>query len=91
MGPLFLCALNDSRTVELMVNADGNIWQERLGEKMRCIGTMRMAQAEAVIKTVAGYHGKEITHSQPMLEGELPLDGSRLPPSCLPSCPPPHS
>jgi len=78
MGPLLLTALNDPRTVELMLNADGRIWQERLGEKMMCIGTMRVAQSEAIIKTVAGYHGKEITHSKPILEGELPLDGSRF-------------
>jgi type IV secretion system protein TrbB len=78
MGPLLLTALNDPRTVELMLNADGKLWQERLGEKMICIGTMRVAQAEAIIKTVAGYHSKEITHSKPILEGELPLDGSRF-------------
>jgi P-type conjugative transfer ATPase TrbB len=78
MGPLLLTALNDPRTVELMLNADGRLWQERLGEKMTCIGSLRVAQAEAIIKTVAGYHGKEITHSRPILEGELPLDGSRF-------------
>lgn len=78
MGPLLLSALNDPRTVELMLNADGRLWQECLGEKMMCIGTMRAAQAEAIIKTVAGYHSKEITHSNPMIEGEFPLDGSRF-------------
>ncbi len=78
MGQLLMTALNDPRTVELMLNADGKLWQERLGEKMSCIGTMRAAQAEAIIKTVAGYHSKEITHSKPILEGELPLDGSRF-------------
>lgn len=78
MGPLLLGALHDPRTAELMVNADGKLWQERLGESMQCIGMLRSAQAEAVIKTVAGYHGKEITRSKPIIEGELPLDGSRF-------------
>jgi P-type conjugative transfer ATPase TrbB len=78
MGPLLVTALNDPRTVELMLNADGKLWQERLGEPMMCIGSIRVAQAEAIIKTVAGYHGKEITHFKPILEGELPLDGSRF-------------
>jgi type IV secretion system protein VirB11 len=42
-------ALNDPKTVEIMLNADGKLWQERLGEKMQCIGVMRVAQAlEAV-------------------------------------------
>lgn len=78
MGPLLMAALNDPRTVEIMLNADGKLWQERLGERMKCIGTLRVAQAEAVIKTIAGYHGKEITRGKPILECELPLDGSRF-------------
>ena len=78
MGPLLLGALNDPRTVELMLNADGRLWQERLGEKMQCIGALRTAQSEAIIKTIAGYHGKEITRGKPVLEGEFPLDGSRF-------------
>src|SRR5215217_1287601 len=78
MGPLLLSALNDPGTVEIMLNADGRLWQERLGEKMTCIGTLRVAQAEAIIKTVAGYHGKQVTRFKPTLEGELPLDGSRF-------------
>jgi type IV secretion system protein VirB11 len=61
-----------------MLNADGRLWQERLGETMQCIGTLRIAQTEAIIKTVAGYHGKEITRGKPILEGEFPLDGSRF-------------
>jgi P-type conjugative transfer ATPase TrbB len=78
MGPLLMAALNDPKTIEIMLNADGNLWQERLGEGMKCIGTLRPAQGEAIIKTVAGYHGKEITRTKPLIEGELPLDGSRF-------------
>lgn len=78
MGPLLLTALHDPRTVEVMLNADGKLWQERLGEPMICIGSLRAPQAEAIIKTVAGYHGKEITRARPLVEGELPLDGSRF-------------
>lgn len=78
MGPVLLAALNDPRTVEIMLNADGKLWQERLGEPMKCIASIRMAQAQAIIETVAGYHGKEVTRQKPILEGELPLDGSRF-------------
>lgn len=78
MGAEFLAALNDPKTVEIMLNADGKIWQERLGEPMACIGTMRVAQAQAIIETIAGYHGKEVTRQKPILEGEWPLDGSRF-------------
>jgi type IV secretion system protein VirB11 len=75
---VFMDAFNDPKTVEIMLNADGSLWQERLGECMRRIGHMRSSQAEAVIKTVAGFYGKEITRSKPVLESEFPLDGSRF-------------
>lgn len=78
IGPLIEDGLNDPKTVEIMLNADGKLWQERLGEKMHCIGNLSEARAEAIIKTVAGIHGKEITRLNPAIEGELPLDGSRF-------------
>lgn len=78
LGPLIIDALNDPKTVEVMLNADGKLWQERLGEKMRCIGTLSANHGEAIIKTIAGYHGKEVTRLKPILEGEFPLDGSRF-------------
>ncbi|MGV7209311.1 P-type conjugative transfer ATPase TrbB [Oxalobacteraceae bacterium A2-2] len=78
MGPVLLAALHDPRTVEIMLNADGRLWQERLGETMRCIGALRAAQGEAVIRTVASCLGKAVTATMPIVEGELPLDGSRF-------------
>ncbi|HAU0909222.1 TPA: P-type conjugative transfer ATPase TrbB [Legionella pneumophila] len=78
LGGLIERALNDPKTVEIMLNADGRLWQERLGETMRCIGNINEVRAESIIKTVAGFHGKEVTRFKPMLEGELPLDGSRF-------------
>ncbi len=82
-----LSALQDPETVEIMVNADGRIWQEKLGKKIQHIGIIQAAQVEAVIKTVAGFHGKEVNRFNPMIEGEFPLDNSRfagqLPPHCF--------
>src|SRR5690606_14622577 len=78
MGSLLVAALGDPKTVEIMVNADGRIWQEKLGESMACIGNLRPAQTEAIIKTVAGYHSKEVTRLKPIIEGEFPLDNSRF-------------
>ena len=78
LGSLIIDALSDPKTVEVMLNADGNVWQERLGEPMCCIGTLSAHRAEAAIKTIAGYHGKEVTRLKPILEGEFPLDGSRF-------------
>lgn len=78
LGPVIGMALADSETVEVALNPNGTLWQQRLGEPMKCIGTMSPSRAEAVIKTVAGFHGKEVTRFKPLLEGELPLDGSRF-------------
>jgi type IV secretion system protein VirB11 len=78
LGPLVIDALNDPKTVEIMLNADGKLWQERLGEQMICIGHLPLHRGEAIIKTIAGYHGKEITRHKPILECEFPLDGSRF-------------
>ena len=73
-----LSALQDPETLEIMVNADGRIWQEKLGQKIQYIGNIQSAQVEAVIKTVAGFHGKEVNRFNPMIEGEFPLDNSRF-------------
>ena len=68
MGAPLLQTLSDPCTVELMLNADGRLWCERLGQRMECIGTFPAARAEAIIKTVAGFHRKEITRQSPYLD-----------------------
>jgi type IV secretion system protein VirB11 len=78
LGPIIMAALADPKTVEIMLNSDGKLWQERLGEKMQQIGTLSASRSESIIKTLAGFHGKEITKGRPLLECELPIDGSRF-------------
>ncbi len=78
MGSTMIDALADPKTVEVVLNADGNLWQERLGERLKVIGKVSASRAEAIIKTVAGYHDKEITRLSPTIEAELPIDGSRF-------------
>jgi P-type conjugative transfer ATPase TrbB len=77
LGPVVLGALEDPRTVEVLLNADGRLWQERLGEPMQEIGTMPVCQAEAVLRTVAALLKRVVTRESPLIEGELP-DGSRF-------------
>ena len=71
-------ALEDPSTIEVLLNPDGRLWQERLGEPMRCIGCMDAPRAEAIIKTVASHLGKQVTRETPLLEGELPDGGGRF-------------
>jgi type IV secretion system protein VirB11 len=78
LGPLVIAALADPKTVEVVLNPDGRLWQERLGEPMQCIGTLSASRAAAAIRTIAGFYSKEVTRQTPLLEGELPLDGSRF-------------
>ena len=78
LGEVFLAALADPDTVEILLNADGALWQERLGEAMRPIGTMTAGRAEAAMRTIAACLQTTITRDKPTLEGELPLDGSRF-------------
>ena len=77
-GPVFLAALNDPQTIEILLNADGTLWQEKLGGQMEPIGHMSATRAEAVLRTIAACLNTVITWDHPMLEGELPLDGSRF-------------
>lgn len=77
-GDLFLKALVDPLTIELMLNPDGVLWQERLGEDMCPIGRMETHRVEALFRVVASYLHKTITWDRPQLDGEFPLDGSRF-------------
>ncbi|MBX4558818.1 P-type conjugative transfer ATPase TrbB [Klebsiella pneumoniae] len=78
MGPELLAILNDPKTSEIMLNDDGQVWAERLGEGQKHVSSLRAAQAQAIIETVAGYHGKEVNSGNPKIEAEFPLDGSRF-------------
>ena len=77
MGKVVLAALEDPKTVEVMLNPDGRLWQERFGEPLRQIGTMPSWQSEAVVRTVAAILKVVVTRENPIVEGELP-DGSRF-------------
>jgi type IV secretion system protein VirB11 len=50
----------------------------KLGGRMEPIGQMSATRAEAVLRTIAACLNTVITWDHPMLEGELPLDGSRF-------------
>ena len=48
LGEVFLAALEDPETVEIVLNADGTLWQERLGEQIQQIDKHHCDQ-EAVV------------------------------------------
>jgi type IV secretion system protein TrbB len=74
-----VCAFLDSPdVVEVMLNPDGTLWVERLGQPMERAGTMSASQAESLMATVASTLRTTITRDNPILECELPIDGSRF-------------
>lgn len=77
-GPAFMAALLDKSTIEILLNADGTLWREGLGTGLEKIGTLSRSHALAAMNTVAAILNKTITHDTPLLEGELPIDGSRF-------------
>lgn len=78
LGPTFLAAFNDPLTIEVMLNPDGKLWHEKLGQRMMQIGRMEAPRAESVLKTIAACLNTTITRENPTIEGEFPLDGSRF-------------
>lgn len=78
LGPEIMAALEDPAVVEIMLNPDGQLWEDRHGVGMRPIGHMTKNRAHNLIGTIAGMLGGEAKASTPVVEGELPLDGSRF-------------
>ncbi|NIE78347.1 P-type conjugative transfer ATPase TrbB [Pantoea sp. Ap-967] len=78
LGPQVCELLEDSKVIEIMLNPDGSLWCEWLGAPMERIGTMAKSQAESLMGTVASSLRTHITAANPILECELPLDGSRF-------------
>jgi type IV secretion system protein VirB11 len=79
LGPIILAALADPNVVEVMVNPDGRLWIDVLGDGMHDTGErVESAQAESLLGTVAMMLGTVVNAEHPILEGELPFDGSRL-------------
>lgn len=74
----FCTHLSDPRVIELMLNPDGMVWVERLGEPMAAVGFMAASAAESFMGTIASTLRTTITRENPVLECELPLDGSRF-------------
>ncbi|WP_273788582.1 P-type conjugative transfer ATPase TrbB [Bartonella grahamii] len=70
--------LDDPTVIEIMLNPDGTLWVEHLGEPKKAVGMVDAHRAEAAMGTVATALGTQITKENPILECELPMNGSRF-------------
>ena len=78
LGKLSLEALADPNVIEIMLNEDGTLWKEEFGKPMEKIGTISEPNAKALLGTIASYLDTTITIQNPIIECELPIDGSRF-------------
>jgi P-type conjugative transfer ATPase TrbB len=78
LGPTVCGLLEDESVIEIMLNPDGKLWVERFGQPMVLAGDMLPSQALSLMGTVASTLNTQITALNPILECELPLDGSRF-------------
>lgn len=78
LGGTLCKALDDALVVEIMLNPDGQLFVERIGEAMTCAGTLTAQAAETIIGTVAHALGTEVNADRPIISGELPIDGHRF-------------
>jgi len=78
-GPVLMKALRDPAVVEVLLNPDGRLWVDVAGKGMEFTGhTIEPGAAESLLATCASMLQTTITRDNPILEGEFPLDGSRL-------------
>jgi P-type conjugative transfer ATPase TrbB len=78
LGADILAALADDQVVEIMLNPAGDLWTDSHTCGMQCIGAIDRVRAMAIVSTVAAMLGTTVTPDNPILECELPLDGSRF-------------
>jgi type IV secretion system protein VirB11 len=79
LGPVICAALDDPTIVEIMVNPDGMIRVDYAKAGIRSTGKwIAASRLMAALGTIAAMLDTKINARSPALEGELPLDGSRV-------------
>src|SRR2546426_917387 len=78
LGDIVLGHLADPRTEDIILNPDSILWIKRMGEGFIAAGEIPPAQAASALNTIAAWKGTNLNHERPILETELPLDGSRF-------------
>jgi len=71
--------LADPEVIEIMLNPDGRLWVDRLGEDVGDSGClMTAADGERIIRLVAHHVGAEVHRDRPRVSAELPESGERF-------------
>jgi P-type conjugative transfer ATPase TrbB len=85
MGPVIAQALADKLVVEVMVNPDGKIWVDRIGEGRSFTGE-RLApdDADRILRLLADHVGEVVTKDRPRISATLPVTGERFQGAVMP-------
>src|SRR3546814_4532266 len=79
MGVSVASWLFDPAIIEVMLNPDGRLWVDRLGEGLSDTGeTLSPSDAERIIRLVAHHIGIEVHSGRPRISAELPETGERF-------------
>ena len=70
--------LADDLTEDILLNPDSSLWVKRMGEGFSCVGEIPPVQAASALSTLAAWRKTVLNHEHPILETELPIDGSRF-------------
>jgi Flp pilus assembly CpaF family ATPase len=78
LGEPVINQLKDPVTEDIVLNPDGKLWVKTVGNGFTAFGSMTESQALSAFGTLAAMKGTVINHDKPILETDLPLDGSRF-------------
>jgi type IV secretion system protein TrbB len=79
LGPVISQGLADKMVVEVMVNPDGKIWLDRIGQGRSYTGqVMKPSQVETVLRLLAHHAGEIVSRDRPLVEATLPETGERF-------------
>src|SRR5260370_28931693 len=78
LGGSVMTLLGEDDVEDILLKRDSSLWVKRRSAGFVCTGTISASAAASALGTVAAWRGTVLNHDHPILETELPLDGSRF-------------
>lgn len=78
LGEPVISLLSDEKVEDVLLNPDSSLWVKRRDSDFTPVGSMAPETALSALSTIAAWRGTVLNHDRPILETELPLDGSRF-------------
>ncbi|MFZ4170372.1 P-type conjugative transfer ATPase TrbB [Enterobacter ludwigii] len=70
--------IENENVIEVMLNPDQTLWIEEFGRPMYEVARIDPNDAAAIMNAIAHFHDTILDRTHPVLECELPVDGSRF-------------